>query len=184
MNLRLQIDGASLLHAFARAPEATRRHLRIGLKESMEEVKEQAQKHHGFTSRTKDLENSVKADFESDLVGVVYLDPAKAPYAAAIHNGSKRHEIKPKDGGKALRWPSKFGGFMFAFGPMEKSQRGSVLRWVAKNAPGSRVMFRWPVHPGTKPDPFLFDALRTKADRVQFILTESVRDAFREAGLA
>lgn len=154
MDLRLQIDGASLLHAFARAPEATRRHLRIGLKESMEEVKEQAQKVHKFTSQTGSAESAVSARFEEPMTGVIYLDPAK-PVASMIHQGTRAHAIFPRRK-KMLRWATP-GGFAFAKGV-------------------------W--HPGTKPDPFLFDALRTKADRVQFILTESVRDAFREAGLA
>ena len=181
MNLRLEVDASSVLHAFAKAPEATRRHLRIAVQVAAEEVKDQAQKVHDFTSRTNELIGSVKTVMSGEGAEArIYLDPTKAPHAAAVHNGSKRHEIRPKDG-QALRWPSKFGGFMFAFGPMEKSQRGSVLRWVAKNAPGSRVMFRWPIHPGTKPDPFLYDALRAKEERIQALMTNAVQTALREA---
>ena len=177
MELRLEVDAASLYHAFARAPEATRRHLRIAVKESAEEVKEQAQKVHKFTSRTGGLENSVTTGFHEPMTGVVSLGPEigpKQPYLAAIHNGSKPHPIFPKNANLTTQrsLAGKFG--------VPKGSR-LVLRFPIG---GGFAFARFVNHPGTKPDPFLFDALRVKEGRIQFIMTESVKSALHEAGLA
>ena len=152
MNLRLEVDASSVLGAFAKAPEATRRHLRIALKQSVEEVKDQAQRIHRFTSKTGAVERSVSTRFEDPMAGIVFLDPA-VPVAGFIHQGTRPHTIMP---GKRrfLRWVSRGGSFAFA----------------------KRVQ-----HPGTKPDPFLHDALRAKEGRIQSIMAEAVQAALREA---
>lgn len=151
MNLRLEVDASSVLRAFAKAPEATRRHLRIAVQVAAEEVKDQAQKVHRFQSREGRAERAVSTRFQEPMTGSVFLDPAY-PVASMIHQGTKAHAIFPKNR-KRLRWATG-GGFAFAKGV-------------------------W--HPGTKPDPFLYDALRAKEERIQALMTNAVQTALREA---
>lgn len=61
---------------------------------------------------------------------------ATAPYAAAVHEGSRPHEIRPH--GKVLRFPTRGGGIVFA----PKVQ-----------------------HPGTRPNPFLERAMTSVIGR-------------------
>lgn len=155
MNLRMEVDASSALRALAKAPEATRRHLRIGLQIGTVEVADHAQGHHRFITRTGGAEKAVSTRFEEPMTGIVFLDPSK-PVASMLHQGTRPHAIFPKLR-KALRWVTQGGGFGFA----------------------RRI---W--HPGTKSDPFLFDALRAKEERLRSIFSNSTMDAFREAGLA
>lgn len=154
MNLRLEVDASSVLRAFAKAPEATRRHLRIAVQAAAEEVKDQAQKVHRFTSRTDKLISTVSTEMEAGDAAKarVFLDPAY-PVASMIHQGTKAHAIFPKNK-KLLRWVNPAGRFT--------SSKGV-----------------W--HPGTKPDPFLYDALRAKEERIQALMTNAVQTALREA---
>lgn len=187
MEVRLELDAAALYTAFSKAPERVRGHLRIALIQSMDDVANHAQAHHAFTSRSRRLESQgIKRNFSSEtMTATVSLDTS-IPYAASIHNGSRAHEIRPNasSGKQVIRFPSKNGGFMFAFGPMEsKADRARALRWVAKNAPGSQAMFRWPKHPGTKPDLFLHAALAAKEGAIVTRMQGAVSAAIKEVGL-
>lgn len=173
MNLRLEVDASSVLHAFAKAPEATRRHLRIAVQVAAEEVKDQAQKVHDFTSSpNNNLINSVTTELEGDGAKArVYLDSTKAPYGPMLHHGTKPHPILPKNANLTTQrsLAGKFG--------VPKGSR-LVLRWAVG---GGFAFARFVNHPGTKPDPFLYDALRAKEERIQALMTDAVQTALREA---
>ena len=182
MEVRLELDAASLYAAFSKVPERVRSHLRIALIQSMDDVADHARAHHAFTTRSGKLEKAIERRYSGEtMTATVSLDTS-IPYAASIHNGSRAHEIRAKDK-KALRFPGKGGGFVFAFGPMNKWQRRNALAWVDEKAPGSRAIFRWPIHPGTKADPFLHAALAAQEGAIQARMQGAVSAALKEAGL-
>jgi hypothetical protein len=163
--LTIDIDARKLFAAFARIPQETEKQLRIALKESLILVKVDAKQNHSFKSHSHNLENSVqiKVDNTSNLgsgsegfgiSGIVYLEKQVAPYAAAVHNGSKPHVIEPKER-KALHWVSKGKEFF-----------------------STKVN-----HPGYKGDPFLNKALVRKTPEIKRKVQEAVHKIFQMAGL-
>ena len=89
------------------------------------------------------------------MTGRVFLNPAVAGYANAIHDGSRPHRIDPKRR-KALRWATPGGKFAFA---------------------------RHVNHPGTKADPFLYAALEARQDSIQAKMDKATEAALQAAGL-
>lgn len=86
-------------------------------------------------------------------------DSRVSPYARFVHDGTPAHDIKPKPGSgkKAIRY-ARDGIFWFWFGPQEsKQQKAMIFQWVKKKYPGgnTRVIFKWPHHPGSKPDKWM-----------------------------
>lgn len=78
-------------------------------------------------------------------------DSRVASYARWVHDGTKPHVIMAR-AKKALRY-ARDGIFWFWFGPKPKEEQGRIRAWVRKHSgPSARVVFRWPKHPGTKPD--------------------------------
>lgn len=132
-----------------------KREIKLAVKEATEEVAARASESHAYHTRTGFLEREgVKTRYEDEgYVGVAYLDP-RVPYAEAVHNGSRPHEILPKKR-QALRWATGEGlGF-----------------WFAK-----RVF-----HPGYKGDPFLYNALDEMQADIQDIFDYRVERALKEA---
>lgn len=136
--------------------ETLTKHLRLAVLEAAEEVQDEAKQTHRFKTKSGKLEDSVKVRSERDgLVGVVYLDESEAPYARPVYFGTKPHIIAPKVR-KALRWPS---GNEFVFARMVR-------------------------HPGTRPDPFLREALRTKKPAIDAIFVRRTELALEEVANA
>lgn len=133
-----------------------RDNLRLGIKDAVIEVQDEAQSNHRFTSQSGDLERAVETEFKSNgMAGRVYLDTNVAPYAGCVHQGTPAHNIFPQQR-KWLRWPD-----------------------------GSRFIFAKAVHhPGTKADEFLYKALETKRDEVEDILDRHVDRALEEVANA
>ncbi|MFT3820472.1 MAG: hypothetical protein QM750_23145 [Rubrivivax sp.] len=93
-------------------------------------------------------------------------DQQVAPHAKYVHWGTPPHEIRPKNK-RALRY-ARDGIFWFWFGPKEKAERASIMRWVRKySGDNARVMFRWPHHPGYAGDQWLVRANDFCADRLR-----------------
>lgn len=155
MEISLNIQAGKLLEAFAKAPQAVRDHLRIAVKSSTVDVQREARKTHRFKTKTAMLERSVTVSFPDEMTGRVFLNPAIAGYANAIHDGSRPHRIEPKRR-KRLRWATPGGGFAFA---------------------------RQVNHPGTKADPFLYAALEARKDAIQTKMDKATGAALQEAGL-
>ena len=134
------------------AEQILNKYLRQAVKSSTEEVAEHARTHHGFTSRTGNLERSITSVHSKDgLRGWVTIDRTRAPYGTYVHQGYKAFTIVPRHK-KALRWVSD-GKFVFA----------------------KRVR-----HPGYKGDPFLFDALDAKKDYVSKVFDNRIDAAIQE----
>ena len=122
--------------------EVFERRLRQAVKSSTFMVQDEAQARHNFISRTSQLERAIDTPFDFDNgnnVGVVYLDDKAAPYGVFVHEGTRPHTIKPKTK-RALRWVPMAGNSFF----------------FAKEVH----------HPGTKSDPFLYEALERKRNDV------------------
>lgn len=129
------------------------KHIRLAIKESITEIQEEARQHHAFHARTGSLERSIdtRFSFTGALSGEVFLNTAKAEYGPFIHQGTKPHDIFPKKK-KALRFP-KGKEFIFT---------------------------KFVHHPGTKKDPFLFDALRAKREDITQIFKDYTGKALKE----
>lgn len=129
------------------------KYLRQAVKSSSEEIAEHARTHHGFTSRTGNLERSIVSLQSSDgLRGFVTIDRTIAPYGVYVHQGFKPFIIVPRHK-KVLRWVGRDGKFVFA----------------------KRVR-----HPGYKGDPFLFNALDAKDKDIEKIFDNRVEAAIKE----
>lgn len=130
-----------------------RKYLRQAMISSTEDVAEYARTHHQFTSRTGQLERSIKSGYTEDgSEGWVELDRTIAKYGPYVHQGTPPHIIEPRIK-KALRWFTSQGEVRFA----------------------KRVH-----HPGYKGDPFLFRALDEREDNVFRIFCDRVEAATKE----
>lgn len=135
------------------AREVFEKRLRQAIRASAREVQEEAQRTHRFTSRTGQLERAIDVRMISDKTAEVYIDNNVAPYGPFVHEGTRAHEIFPK-GKQVLRWvPVGGNGFAFA----------------------KRVF-----HRGTKPDPFLYEALDNSREAVHEIFSKAVNVSLGE----
>lgn len=129
-----------------------KKRIRQAIKASTIEVQDEAQSNHRFISRTGQLERSIDVKFNENS-GIVYIDSQSAPHGPFVHEGTAPHDIFPKNK-KALRWvPQGGGAFQFA-----------------------RVVH----HKGTKADPFLFNALKSKKDDIRNIFAKYTKTALKE----
>jgi HK97 gp10 family phage protein len=129
------------------AREVFEKRLRQAVKASAREVQTAAQNNHKFTSHTGQLERAIDVRMIGDKTAEVYIDNQAAYYGPFVHEGTKPHDIFPKNK-KALRWvPIGGNGFVFA----------------------KRVH-----HRGTKADPFLYEALDHSRDEIRDIFSKAV----------
>lgn len=134
------------------AEQILNKYLRQAVLSATEEVADYATQHHGFKSRTGNLERSITSIHSRDgLKGWVTIDRTQAPYGTYVHQGYGAFTIVPRNK-KVLRWVQN-GEFVFA----------------------KRVR-----HPGYKGDPFLFNALDASKDKVEKIFDNRVNAALRE----
>ena len=131
------------------------RRLRLALKESASEVQEEARRTHNFKSDTSTLERSVKTKVSAEYYADVYLNEHIAEYGPYVHQGTKPHRIMFKRK-KALRF-LKGGRFIFA-----KSVH----------------------HPGTKADPFLYEALKNSRREINRIFKQYTENSIEEVANA
>ena len=85
--------------------------------------------------RAGGLRGSITSEIIGGPLGLVGKVRATKPYAMAVHEGSRSHDIPNESGGKLLRW--------------RKPETGYVTETFTP-----RVH-----HPGTRPQPFLRDSL-------------------------
>lgn len=149
MRLSLNTDFDKLTAAFERAPEETRKAVRLEVKKAVRDIKEYAREHHRYTTRGGDLERRGIVTRVTDNKGVLALSDA-VPYAVFVHQGTKAHIIEPRVK-LALRWTN---GSHFVF--------------------AKRVM-----HPGTRADPFLFEAADHELPRIQSRFADAIESILR-----
>ena len=135
------------------AQQILNKYLRQAVLSSTEEVAEYARTHHGFTSRTGNLERAITSIHSRDgLKGWVTIDRTQAPYGTYVHQGYKAFTIVPRRK-KALRWVNSKSKFVFA----------------------KRVR-----HPAFSGDPFLFNALDASKETIFRIFDNRVNAAVKE----
>ena len=135
------------------AREVFEKRLRQAIRASAREVQEEAQRTHRFTSKSGQLERAIDVRMIGDKTAEVYIDNDVAYYGPFVHEGTRAHEIFPK-GKHVLRWvPNGGNGFVFA----------------------KRVF-----HRGTKPDPFLYEALDNSREAVHDIFSKAVNVSLGE----
>lgn len=124
---------------FRQMPDKVKTAMQIAAAMSLRDIQRTAQHNHRFISRTGNLERSVATEVYNDTIsGRVYLDDTKVAYGPFVHTGTRAHDITPQNK-RALRWPIS-GGFAFAMHVH---------------------------HPGTKPDEFLYSALRSNEPQIR-----------------
>ena len=163
MELKIEIKHlAELTAAFAAAPEAIKKQLKLAMLVALRDIQSRARSEHRFRSRTGNLERSIETEILSDwpLKGRVALDQSITmtdsgrSYGAYVHDGTDPHIITPRVK-KCLRWAGG-NGFIFA----------------------KRVN-----HPGTKADPFLYNAAQNERENINNTFERYTLQAIREAGI-
>jgi HK97 gp10 family phage protein len=155
MELVLNFDSKALEKKLGTAIDSLPRKVSLELKKAARDIESRAKKDHRFTSRTGNLENSIKSDLLPDRkTAVVGLDKKFAPYGNFVHDGTKPHNIpkKPKPGKSRLRWVGSGGKFRFA-----KQVR----------------------HPGTKPDRFITKAADNLKNMIVRNFSNAIANSFR-----
>ena len=156
MSISAQLVGVDrLLDAFRIAPDAVQEVQDVAVLDAGEIVAEEARSTHRYQTRSGAVEHSVSVRQVAPATASVFLDPSIAKHAPWVHAGTRPHMIRPVSR-RMLRWAVR-GDFRFA----------RVVR-----------------HPGTKADPFLFEAAAKKEAEVVARLQEGVWDGIKEAGLA
>lgn len=163
MELKIEIRQLKeLIASFEKAPAVVKEEMRLAMRVSLRAIQTRARAEHRFRTHTGNLERSVTTQLVSNwpVVGRIKLDSAitkttdGGSYGGYMHDGTKPHDIKPRDK-RALRWVGK-SGFVFA-----------------------KVVH----HPGTKADPFLYEAAENERININAIFDRYTSEAIRKAGL-
>ena len=154
--MEIRIEGLDkFIASMAAAPDAVFKRLKSEMKIQLQLIQDVAKSQHNYHSRTGSLQRDLDITVDqSGLSGTIRLDTA-LPYAASIHDGSRPHKILPK---------------------------GKFLKFVPKG--GNNFVFSKGVnHPGTKPDPFLYNAAAKQEPDFINGMEAALRMAFKECGL-
>lgn len=115
-----------------------------------------------------DLKKAIKAakgrKYKTFMQAFTFTFQKDAPHAAMVHNGTKPHWIRGKSSSKRLL---KIAGRAFAW----LSRVGDQVR--------TKVF-----HPGSRPNPFLADAVKAKRRSIKKLLETRVKAAFDALGRA
>lgn len=178
MQFTANIDYLKLSKAFEKIPLIAGRELRLELKKDLKAVAIDARLHHDFRTKSGMLERSVQAQVdETGLSGKVFLDNGVASYGKYVHDGTKPHQIRPKNKG-ALHFV--VGGRSV----IVPKQRNKYWNIQAANNPGTTFSWKGYVdHPGTKKDQFLFEAFAKQKPSIIAGINKTIDRIFKTAGL-
>lgn len=146
--LEVKLEGNDISRALALVHDRAVKALNVGLKIATREIQNTARSRHKFTTRSGNLERSIQTT-SGYLIGSVDLNKRIAPYGNYIHEGTRDHEVKPKDK-KALRYVGAGGRFFFS--------------------KGHKVS-------GIKKDPFIVNAFESRRAEIMNIINRQVRTA-------
>jgi HK97 gp10 family phage protein len=153
MELKLEIFGLDeAVSRLDKVSTETQNKLKDAMDASLRDIQEEARTHHRFTTRSGDAERSIDIDKNYRSGNFYGAVGTTRKVTVYLHTGTKPHAIRPKQK-LALRWAGG-SGFIFA----------------------KRV---W--HPGTKKDPFIFDALNKNRGAIISRFSNAVRTAIGEA---
>ena len=173
MELSLSFTGADeLLEAFARLPDLTGRNMRVAVKEGAVIVQKEARQTHRFRTRTGAVDRSVEViggGIQGGASAVVFLNRSVTPVGEFIHGGTRPHVIRPRRR-TMLRWASS--GFT---GPVMPGRGASG--WGKSGFVFGREVH----HPGTKADPFLYQAAERKRRAVEQHIQSAIDRTIQES---
>ena len=166
MNFNVDAEGAETVSESLKKLEKTFNHEMIKtMAKVTKELAEYAQNNHRFISRSGALEKSVVHGVisKSPLVGEVALsqDSPAFPYNYFQHEGTGRYGPRRR----------KY---------LIKPRRKELLRWSSK---GKFYSAKQVIHPGVKPDPFLYLAAQKKEKEIKSALKGSINKVLKEAEL-
>ena len=134
--------------------EIFNRRIQQAVKASTILVRDSAQEQHRYATKTGNLEKATDYRItDSGMQGVVFLDSNVAKYAPFVHEGTAAHLIRPKN--------------------------KTILRFVPRGG-NSFIFARKVFHPGTKADPFLYDALRRNIENITDIFARYTDSAVED----
>jgi hypothetical protein len=134
--------------------EIFNRRIQQAVKASTILVRDSAQEQHRYATKTGNLEKATDYRItDSGMQGVVFLDSNVAKYAPFVHEGTAAHLIRPKN--------------------------KTILRFVPRGGNGF-IFARKVFHPGTKADPFLYDALRRNIENITDIFARYTDSALED----
>lgn len=134
--------------------EIFNRRIQQAVKASTILVRDSAQEQHRYATKTGNLEKATDYRItDSGMQGVVFLDSNVAKYAPFVHEGTAAHLIRPKN--------------------------KTILRFVPRGGNGF-IFARKVFHPGTKADPFLYDALRRNIENITDIFARYTDSAVED----
>lgn len=134
--------------------EIFNRRIQQAVKASTILVRDSAQEQHRYATKTGNLEKATDYRItDSGMQGVVFLDSNVAKYAPFVHEGTAAHLIRPKN--------------------------KTILRFVPRGGNGF-IFARKVFHPGTKADPFLYDALRRNIESITDIFARYTDSAVED----
>lgn len=134
--------------------EIFNRRIQQAVKASTILVRDSAQEQHRYATKTGNLEKATDYRItDSGMQGVVFLDSNVAKYAPFVHEGTAAHLIRPKN--------------------------KTILRFVHRGGNGF-IFARKVFHPGTKADPFLYDALRRNIENITDIFARYTDSAVED----
>ena len=171
MEIKVEIKRIKeLIQAFEKAPGEVRREMRLALNVALRDVQSRARKEHRFKSRSGHLERDIDSEVISEwpLHGRVWLKGEITrintgrwkghSYGEFVHGGTRPHLIMPV---KRL-W----------------------LRWARNRGNGAEFVFAKKVkHPGTKPDPFIYQAAENERASINATFERYTLRALQKAGI-
>ena len=147
--MQIKVEGLQeVCERFNTLPKRLRVTMQIANARALRDIQKTAQQSHRFHTRTGLLERSItKEEFTGTIGGRVYLDDTMAAYGPFVHQGTRPHDIKPREK-TVLRWPVR-GGFVFS---------------------------KHVHHPGTRPDQFIFRGGRINREHVRDLYREAIKE--------
>lgn len=159
MDIKYQFRNLEQVENIAKkSPGIFEKNMILAAKVATRDVQKTARAKHFFRSRTGHLEMAIETEVEAadqGVVGVVFINDNVAPYGKFVHTGTGPHWIRPKKK-KALRWATAIatkGGTQIS-----KRMYQNLRKEGYQNKNVSFAFAKGVWHPGTVPDPFLYDA--------------------------
>lgn len=151
VSIQVKITGLDKVNeAMRKYPAATARELNLAIQKTVKVVEAQAVKEAPVNKQTGggNLRQNIRSQMTGALSGVIM---SKAPYSAAVHEGTRPHEIRYSKPGRGGLFNARTGqGF------------GRVVQ-----------------HPGTRPNPFMLRAIEHTKTTVEKIFETMLKRIFQ-----
>jgi hypothetical protein len=156
--MRVTVDMRGLNEAFKRAPQLILKEMAKGAKEGLTDMQRDAQANHAYESKGGYLRRATKVDFNNWNGRGLFIDSGIAPYGRWVHQGTRPHKIYPRNSA-ALSFVGKDGRSYVI--PRNMGHMDTRAYWRGQAAlKGFILGYKGYVqHPGTKPDPFIYQAV-------------------------